>query len=179
MPSRMNAPRMTIAVRTAPFSVADETALLVDGVEDVGAIVSFVGVCRSEGKSLAGIELEHYPGMAEEELGLIVRDAAQRWPLQGVALIHRTGRIAVGEEIVVVIAASAHRSAAFQAADFVMDFLKTRAPFWKKELPADGSTSRWVEAKASDSEASRRWHSAESNALSNRDAEGETEDPAG
>src|SRR5690606_29955412 len=103
------------------------------------------------------LELEHYPGMAEAEIGRIAADAAARWPLQGLTAIHRHGRILPGENIVLVVAASAHRQAAFEAASFLMDYLKSRAPFWKKEHRADGSAGAWVEAKESDEDAARRW----------------------
>lgn len=146
-----------IAVQTAPFDAAAETARLTEGLADVGAIVTFVGVCRSENGRLAALELEHYPDMAEAELARIVKEAAERWPLQAMAVIHRTGRIAPGEDIVLAIAVSSHRAAAFGAAEYVMDFLKTEAPFWKKEHTVDGSATQWVEAKASDDDAVARW----------------------
>ena len=149
--------RIKIAVRTAPFDVAAETAELTDSLDDVGAIVTFVGVCRDEGGRLAALELEHYPGMAEAEITRIAEAASERWPVKGLTVIHRTGRLTPGEQIVVVIAVSSHRAAAFSTADFLMDFLKTEAPFWKKEHLADGTTTQWVAAKDSDDEATRRW----------------------
>ena len=154
----MNASARTkIAVQHEPFDVAAETAGLIDALPDVGAIVTFVGVCRDEGGTLAALELEHYPEMAEAELGRIVNEAVEKWDLQAAAVIHRTGRIMPREEIVVAITVSAHRGDAFHAAEFIMDFLKTEAPFWKKEHPADGSATKWIEAKRSDDEAVRRW----------------------
>lgn len=149
--------RTRIVVQHEPFDVAAETATLIDGLPDVGAIVTFVGVCRDEGGRLAALELEHYPEMAEAELGRIVNEAAAKWTLQAAAVIHRTGRITPREDIVVAITISAHRSDAFHAAEFIMDFLKTEAPFWKKEHLADGAATRWIEAKQSDDAAVRRW----------------------
>jgi molybdopterin synthase catalytic subunit len=149
--------KTSISVQSGRFDVAAETARLVAGLPDVGAIVTFVGVCRDEGGRLAALELEHYPEMAETELGRIVGDATGRWELQGVSVIHRTGRITPGEEIVAVITVSAHRRDAFSAAEFIMDFLKTDAPFWKKELASDSGQTHWVDAKRSDDEAADRW----------------------
>ena len=109
---------------------------------------------------MSRLEIEHYPGMAEEELARVAREAEARWPLLGVTIIHRFGTIAPGEQIVLVIAASAHRSAAFEAADFLMDYLKTRAPFWKRARLIDGSLEDWVEAKSTDDTAAARWSAA-------------------
>jgi molybdopterin synthase catalytic subunit len=149
--------RTRIAVAAAPIDVLAEIAELRRGIPDAGALVSFVGTCRSEGGRLAGLELEHYPGMAEAEFERIVREAAERWPIVAMAIVHRTGRVLAGEDIVVVAALSEHRIAAFGAAEFAMDFLKTSAPFWKKEIAADGSAAGWVAAKASDDDAAGRW----------------------
>jgi len=149
--------RTRIAVQAERFDAAAETARLADGLGDVGAIVSFVGICRDEGGRLAALELEHYPEMAEAELARIVAKAAGHWQLAAVSVVHRTGRIAPGEEIVAVIAIAAHRADAFGAAGFIMDFLKTDAPFWKKEHAAAGTDTRWVEANQSDAEAAARW----------------------
>ncbi len=149
--------KTNISVGSGRFDVAAETARLVAGLPDVGAIVTFVGICREEGGRLAALELEHYPEMAEAELDRIVARAAERWNLLGVAVLHRTGRITPGEEIVAVITASTHRQDAFPAAGFIMDFLKTDAPFWKKEHAAGAGEARWVEAKRSDDEAAGRW----------------------
>jgi molybdopterin synthase catalytic subunit len=120
-------------------------------------VVAFTGYCRDEGGALAALELEYYPGMAEGEMRRIAAEAAGRWPLLGLTLIHRHGRISPGEPIVLVLAASAHRQAAFEAASFLMDYLKTRAPFWKKEYRRDGSEGAWVAAKDADDEAAGRW----------------------
>jgi molybdopterin synthase catalytic subunit len=129
----------------------------VSGLPDVGAVVTFTGLCRSEDGTLAALELEHYPGMAEAEIGRIAAEAAARWPVAALAAIHRVGKIEPGGNIVLVIAASAHRQAAFEAASFLMDFLKSRAPFWKKEHLADGRSGAWVDAKDTDEEALKRW----------------------
>ncbi|TIR88758.1 MAG: molybdenum cofactor biosynthesis protein MoaE, partial [Mesorhizobium sp.] len=128
-----------------------------EGRADIGAVVTFSGLCRDEQGALAALELEHYPGMAEAEIGRIATEAIGRWPLQGLTVVHRHGKIAPGENIVLVVAASAHRQAAFEAANFLMDYLKSRAPFWKKEHRADGSEGGWVEAKEADDEAADRW----------------------
>lgn len=149
--------RITIRVQREDFDTAREAALLADGRHDIGGIVTFTGLCRDEGGTLEALELEHYPGMAEEELQRIATEAAGRWPLQGITVIHRHGRILPGERIVMVICASAHRRAAFEAADFLMDFLKSRAPFWKKEHRRDGQSGDWVAAKDADDEALKRW----------------------
>lgn len=146
-----------IRIQREDFDIAAEMARLTQGRRDVGAVVTFTGLCRDEDGRLAALELEHYPGMAEGEIARIASEAIVRWPLTGLTAIHRHGRIAPGENIVLVIAASSHRQAAFEAASFVMDFLKTNAPFWKKEHPADGSPGDWVEAKDADDAATRRW----------------------
>ncbi len=148
----------TIRVQAEDFDVADEQRRLTEGRTDIGAVVAFTGLCRAEQGSLAALELEHYPGMAEEEMGRVLEEARGRWPLDGATLIHRHGRIAPGENIVLVIAASRHRTAAFAAAEFLMDYLKTRAPFWKKEHRADGTSGGWVEAKDADDVAMERWN---------------------
>ena len=129
------------------FDTAAEIDRLTKGRTDVGAVVTFPGYCRDEAGRLAALELEHYPGMAEAEIGRIAAEAAERWPLLGLTAIHRFGKIEPGEDIVLVVAASAHRQAAFEAAAFLMDYLKSRAPFWKKEhppkaAPAAGSTPK-------------------------------------
>ena len=148
---------VTVRVQAAPFDTAAEAAALTAGRLDIGAVVTFTGLCRAEGGRLAALELEHYPGMAEAEIGTVAAEAARRWPLQGLVAIHRFGRIAPGEPIVLVVTASAHRAAAFAAAEFLMDFMKTRAPFWKKEHHPDGSSGDWVDAKESDDTATARW----------------------
>lgn len=146
-----------IRIQAEDFDVAAEIALITRGRTDTGAVVSFIGLCRDEAGSLAALELEHYPGMAEAEISRIAEEAVARWPLTGLAAIHRHGRIAPGENIVLVLAASAHRHAAFEAAMFLMDYLKSRAPFWKKEHRVDGTTGNWVDAKEADDQAAARW----------------------
>jgi len=146
-----------VKVQSEDFSVAEQTALLTAGRADIGAVVTFTGLCRDEGGKLAALELEHYPGMAEAEIARIAKTASERWPLTGLTVIHRYGKIAPGENIVLVIAASAHRQAAFDAANFLMDFLKTKAPFWKKEHLVSGTSSGWVSAKDEDDTAAERW----------------------
>ena len=146
-----------IRIQSADFDVAAEIAKLTDDRSDTGAVVTFTGLCRDEGGALTALELEHYPGMAEAEIRRIAEDAVERWPLTGLTAIHRHGRIAPGENIVLVVASSAHRQAAFEAANFLMDFLKTRAPFWKKEHLASGEEGKWVDAKEADDDAAERW----------------------
>ncbi|WP_027165586.1 molybdenum cofactor biosynthesis protein MoaE [Mesorhizobium sp. WSM3224] len=146
-----------IRIQREDFDVAAEIAGLTRGRADIGAVVTFSGLCRDEQGALSALELEHYPGMAEAEIGRIAAEAVERWPLQGLTVIHRHGKIAPGENIVLVVAASSHRQAAFEAANFLMDYLKSRAPFWKKEHLADGSQGGWVEAKEADDHAADRW----------------------
>jgi molybdopterin synthase catalytic subunit len=146
-----------IRIQREPFDVPAETARIAAGRADIGGIVTFTGLCRDEGGRLTALELEHYPGMAEDEIARVAGEAARRWPLMGLTAIHRYGLIAPGEDIVLVITAAAHRRAAFEAADFMMDYLKTRAPFWKREHLIDGTTGGWVEAKAEDDAAAARW----------------------
>ena len=154
---RPDEPSVSVRVQREPFDLAAEIAALAAGRRDIGALVSFTGLCRDEGGRLAALEIEHYPGMAEEEIARVVEAARRRWPLQGVTVLHRHGRIRPGEDIVLVITASAHRRAAFEAAEFLMDFLKTSAPFWKKEVFADGEPGGWVASKASDAQDARQW----------------------
>lgn len=149
----------TVRIQQQDFDVAAEIASLAHGRADIGAVVTFSGLCRDEQGTLSALELEHYPGMAEAEIKRIAAEAVTRWPLQGLTVIHRHGKIRPGENIVLVVAASAHRQAAFEAADFLMDYLKSRAPFWKKEHRADGSEGGWVDAKDADASAARRWQS--------------------
>jgi molybdopterin synthase catalytic subunit len=146
-----------VRVQAEDFDIAAETARLSAGRLDVGAVVAFTGLCRDEGGKLASLELEHYPGMAEAEILRICRVATERWPVTGLTAIHRFGKVAPGGNIVLVLAASPHRHAAFDAANFVMDYLKTSAPFWKKEHFADGSEGGWVSAKDRDDAALERW----------------------
>lgn len=147
-----------ISIQTEDFDVTAEIARLTDSRSDIGAVVSFTGLCRDEGGALAALELEHYPGMAQAEIRRIGGEALERWPLTGITAIHRFGMIRPGDNIVLVVTASAHRHAAFEAASFLMDYLKTNAPFWKKEHRTDGSEGGWVEAKDSDDLAARKWH---------------------
>ncbi|HEX6591680.1 MAG TPA: molybdenum cofactor biosynthesis protein MoaE [Moraxellaceae bacterium] len=144
-----------VRVQAEPFDLeAEAAALAVDGV---GAVVTFTGLVRGQSAlgPVTAIELEHYPAMTEKVLQSLVVEAASRWPVQGVRLIHRIGYLPAGAPIVLVAVASAHREAAFQAASFLMDFLKTRAPFWKKEWV--NGEAHWVEAKTSDAAAADRW----------------------
>jgi len=146
-----------IRIQRQDFDVNAEIARLTRGRADIGAVVTFTGLCRDEAGTLSALELEHYPGMAEAEISRIAGEALQRWALCGLTAIHRFGRIEPGENIVLVIAASTHRHAAFEAANFLMDYLKSRAPFWKKEHGADGTAGDWVDAKESDEAALERW----------------------
>ena len=151
----MASPQPVIRIQREDFDLAAEIARL--SGDGVGAVATFTGICRDEAGRLAALELEHYPGMAETEIGRIAIDAAERWPLLGLTIIHRIGLIRPGENIVLVAAASTHRQAAFHAAEFLMDYMKSRAPFWKKEHLADGSSGSWVEARETDEEAVARW----------------------
>jgi molybdopterin synthase catalytic subunit len=152
----MTAP-VTIRIQQADFDIAKEIAALTKGRADIGAVVSFTGVCRgSEGtEKIAALTLEHYPGMAEAEIKRHADEAMSRWRLDGLTVVHRVGRIEPGANIVLVVTASKHRQAAFQAAEFLMDYLKTSAPFWKREESA-GRTG-WVEAREHDDAAAARW----------------------
>lgn len=145
------------SVRSADFDSADEIRKLSIGRKDIGAIVSFTGLCRDEGGELSALELEHYPGMAETEIRRIANEAIKRWPLCGVSIIHRFGLIKPGENIVLVVTASSHRQAAFEAASFLMDFMKTGAPFWKREHLANGENGSWVKSKSEDEQSRERW----------------------
>ena len=149
--------RPTIRVQSAPIDVAAEVAAALDGDGRAGAAVTFAGLCRDEGGRLAALELEHYPGMAEAEFTRIAERAAQRWTLLSATILHRHGLVRPGETIVFVATSGAHRAEAFAAAEFLMDFLKTRAPFWKREHLADGTVGPWVEARHADDEAAERW----------------------
>ena len=151
-------PTPTIRVQQDDFDAAAEAQALTRERKDVGALVSFVGLCRDEAGTLAALELEHYPGMAETEMSRICELAVERFSLLGLTAIHRFGRIEAGDQIVLVIAAAPHRQAAFDGANFVMDFLKTSAPFWKKEHGQDGSSGGWVAAKDADDSARDRWN---------------------
>jgi len=150
----------TIRLQREAFDVGAEVALLTHGRTDIGAVVTFTGVCRADesGEPIAALTLEHYAGMAEAEIARHVEAARARWPLLGVTVIHRHGRLIPGEVIVLVATASSHREAAFAAAEFLMDYLKTRAPFWKQVDKASGAT--WVDAKTADDAAAERWSAA-------------------
>lgn len=156
MAGSVSAP-VTVRVQTDDFDAAAEASRLTDGHANAGAVVSFVGLCRDEGGRLAALELEHYPGMAEAEIGRICAEAVSRFSLLGIIAIHRVGKIAPGANIVLVVAVAPHRHAAFDGASFVMDYLKTSAPFWKKEHFADGRDGGWVDAKESDDQAREKW----------------------
>lgn len=147
-----------IVIQREDFDTAAEITRLAGGRSDVGAVVTFSGLCRDEDGRLVALELEHYSGMAEAEITRIATEVSQRWPLLGITVIHRFGKISPGENIVLVVSASTHRGAAFEAASFLMDYLKSRAPFWKKEHLVDGSVGNWVEAKSSDDAALARWY---------------------
>jgi len=159
---------MSVSVQQVDFDAGAEIAALSAGREDVGAVASFVGLVRADKSatsevgagdtaSVQAMTLEHYPGMTEKALQEIVTEARGRWELQGVRVIHRVGRLLPGDRIVFVAVASSHRGDAFAACEFIMDYLKTRAPFWKKEeTPAGG---RWVDARESDDTAAGRWQS--------------------
>jgi molybdopterin synthase catalytic subunit len=147
----------TIRIQREPFDAASEAAALTRGRTDVGAIVTFTGVCRGDeaGAPLVALTLEHYPGMAEAEITRHVEAAERRWHLLGVTVVHRHGRLTPGEDIVLVVTAAAHRHDAFAAAEFLMDYLKTRAPLWKQVEYAGGKA--WVDAKQSDDALADRW----------------------
>jgi molybdopterin synthase catalytic subunit len=148
---------MTVRVQTADFDIGAEIARLREGDRGIGAIASFIGTVRdvNDAAAITGMTLEHYPGMTEAALDEIVADARGRFDIRDALVIHRVGALIPGDQIVLVAVTGAHRGAAFDACEFVMDALKTRAPFWKKERLPDGE--RWVEARASDDEAARRW----------------------
>jgi len=147
-----------IHIQVEDFDGSEEIdALTREQPEGTGAVATFTGYVRGDG-GLSALRLEHYPGMTEREIARIAAEAGTRWPLSGVTIIHRVGRLKVGERIVLVAVASSHRAAAFAACEFLMDFLKTRAPFWKEE--ERGGVAQWVEAKSSDDAAAERWRKA-------------------
>ena len=154
----------TIRLQREDFDAAAEAARLTHGRTDIGAIVTFSGVCRGTeaGAPITALTLEHYPDMAEAEIARHVEEAKARWPLLGVTVIHRYGRLTPGENIVLVVTASSHREAAFAAAEFLMDYLKTRAPFWKQVERSAGAD--WIEAKGADETAAKRWQRRDSDA---------------
>lgn len=153
----MSGPSPTIRVQGQDFDLQAEVDALTDGRTDIGAIVSFVGLCRGEQGKLSALELEHYPGMAETEMKRIADLAIERFSLMGATAIHRYGKIEPGQNIVLVIATAPHRQAAFDGANFIMDYLKTSAPFWKKEHAADGTAGEWIKAKGIDDKAKDKW----------------------
>jgi molybdopterin synthase catalytic subunit len=148
---------VTIRIQEGDFDVSREIAGLTAGRSDIGAVVSFTGICRGseDGADIAALTLEHYPGMAEAEIARHAETAMSRWPVTGIRVVHRVGRIAPGENIVLVVTASQHRHAAFEAAEFLMDYLKANAPFWKRVDSRDGAS--WVEARDHDDAAAARW----------------------
>lgn len=150
-----------IRIQADPINIAAETEALANGRTDTGAIVTFSGFCRDENGRLSGLELEHYPGMAEAEIARLAAMAAERWDLTGLVAIHRHGLVSVGENIVFIAAAAPHRHAAFEAASFLMDYLKTSAPFWKREHNADGTTGEWIAHNHNDELARQRWQTDE------------------
>ena len=149
---------MSVRVQSEDFEIGAEIARITVGRTDIGAVVMFTGTVRADnkGSAVTGMTLEHYPGMTEQELARVETEANARWPLQASLIVHRVGTLKPGDNIVLVVTASAHREAAFDAAAFLMDYLKTRAPFWKKEVGPDG-TGRWVDARESDARATERW----------------------
>ncbi|ODT21459.1 MAG: molybdopterin synthase catalytic subunit [Kaistia sp. SCN 65-12] len=150
-------PQIRVAIVSEPLDITAEIERVTSGRGDIGAVVTFTGLCRDEDGRLEALELEHYPGMAEAEVRRIAELAANRWEISDVTVLHRHGKVKPGETIVLVVTASKHRHAAFESAAFIMDFLKTHAPFWKKEHTAAGAVA-WVDAKASDDEAEERWN---------------------
>jgi molybdopterin synthase catalytic subunit len=149
--------RMTVSVQTEDFDLGREYTALLGSDRGIGAIVAFVGTVRdlNLAEDVVALELEHYPGMTEKSLLNILDQAAQRWTLQGARIVHRIGKMYPGNQIVMVLTASAHRADAYEANNFIMDYLKTEAPFWKKEWTPEGS--RWIEARDSDNKAAARW----------------------
>ena len=146
---------MVTRVQSAPFDMGAEVQAFTRAASGAGAIVTFSGLVRDEGGTLTAMEIEHYPGMTEKALEAIRQEAMTRWSLTDALIIHRFGPLKPGEQIMMVATASRHRSDAFQAAEFLMDYLKSRAPFWKKEKGADGED--WGEAKETDEDALKRW----------------------
>lgn len=146
---------MRLSVQAAPFDLGAETAAFAAAVSGAGAVVTFTGLVRDDAGRLAAMEIEHYPGMTEKAIAAMMDQAAARWSLVDALVIHRHGRLAGREAIMMVATAASHRADAFAAAEFLMDYLKSRAPFWKKEVGADGA--EWVAAKDEDEDALRRW----------------------
>jgi molybdopterin synthase catalytic subunit len=150
---------VAVRIQTKDFDAGAEMAALRLNNAKIGAVASFIGVCRdaNDGTAVTKMTLEHYPGMTERALEKIVAEAKARWDLMEVLVVHRVGELKPGDQIVLVVVTGAHRGEAFAACEFIMDYLKTRAPFWKKEETPQGA--RWVEARASDDEAAERWNS--------------------
>lgn len=159
MSSALMSSALYISVQTEDFDIGRELHELTQNNPAIGGVASFIGLVRdvNEGKGVSTLSLEHYPGMTEKSLQTIAEQACARWPLQGVRIIHRVGELAPTDQIVLVLTASMHRHAAFESAEFIMDFLKSRAPFWKKEQTPDGA--HWVDARESDENALERWSS--------------------
>ncbi len=157
MADATNGAAISVAVQHGDFDVSAEIAALRGADSRVGAVAAFIGTVRdvNDGAGVAGMTLEHYPGMTERSLQAICEEAAGRWPLYGLRVIHRIGALQPLDQIVLVVVSCAHRGDAFDACEFVMDYLKTRAPFWKKETTAGGQ--RWVQARGSDDDAAARW----------------------
>ncbi len=155
---------MSVRIQTADFDAGAEIAALRRDNPKIGAVASFIGVCRdaNDGDIVSTMTLEHYPGMTEKALEKIVAEARERWKVMDVLVVHRVGELKPTDQIVLVVAAGAHRGEAFAACEFVMDYLKTRAPFWKKEQTPQGA--RWVEARTSDDAAAGRWERPKSDA---------------
>ncbi|CAN1565242.1 MoaE Molybdopterin converting factor, large subunit [Burkholderiaceae bacterium] len=150
-------PRLSVAVQSADFDLSREYTALLAQDRGIGAIVAFVGTVRdlNLADDVVALELEHYPGMTEKSLRKILDAATERWSLQGARIVHRIGKMYPGDQIVLVLTASAHRGDAYEANNFIMDYLKTEAPFWKKEWTPEGP--RWIEARDSDDKAAARW----------------------
>ena len=146
---------MRVLVQPAPFDLGAETTAFASGAGGAGAVVTFTGIVRNDTGTLDAMEIEHYPGMTEKAIAAMVDQAAARWSLADALVIHRHGRLAPGEPIMMVATAARHRADAFAAAEFLMDYLKSRAPFWKKEIRSDGSD--WVAAREADEDALKRW----------------------
>jgi molybdopterin synthase catalytic subunit len=155
---------MPVRIQTADFDAGAEIAALRRGNPKVGAVASFIGVCRdaNDGDAVSKMTLEHYPGMTEKALEKIVAEAKGRWNVMDVLVVHRVGELKPTDQIVLVVVAGSHRGEAFAACEFIMDYLKTKAPFWKKEQTPEGT--RWVEARTSDDEAAQRWEPPKSSA---------------
>ncbi|MEM9044562.1 MAG: molybdenum cofactor biosynthesis protein MoaE [Pseudomonadota bacterium] len=145
----------SVSVQTKDFDIAAETKVLTASNTQIGAVASFIGLVRGSRETVRSLELEHYPGMTERSLEAILFEAKERWPLDGARIVHRVGALAPGDQIVLVLTASRNREASLEATAFIMDYLKTRAPFWKKEDGPEGST--WVDARESDDAAADRW----------------------